>query len=254
MAAAYEAGPELPLAQRLIAALKAAEAAGGDKRGRQSAALLIHGDKEWALIDIRVDDHADPLAELARLEEMRARSSGVRPVSRSRRTTEGSSRIARHHPPHQRHQQIEVAPVVEVDDEALAGIADEAGVDDQEQRLRGAAHEGVAQAQHGGRADEPEEHEAAEPARVQEHRQVDVVRLLVVVVRHELLRADAERVLHDEARRLLLAAEAALGPLVVALRQRRALGEQVGDRVELQGDEHEAADRRHARPRPARRT
>jgi uncharacterized Ntn-hydrolase superfamily protein len=70
MAAAYEAGSEMPLAQRLVAALKAAEAAGGDKRGRQSAALLIHGDKEWALTDIRVDDHPDPLAELARLEEI----------------------------------------------------------------------------------------------------------------------------------------------------------------------------------------
>ena len=70
MAAAYEAGSEVPLAQRLISALKAAEAAGGDKRGRQSSALLIHGDKEWALIDIRVDDHPDPLAELARLEEI----------------------------------------------------------------------------------------------------------------------------------------------------------------------------------------
>jgi uncharacterized Ntn-hydrolase superfamily protein len=70
MAAAYEAGSEMPFAQRLIAALRAAEAAGGDKRGRQSAALRIHGDKEWALLDIRVDDHADPLAELARLEEI----------------------------------------------------------------------------------------------------------------------------------------------------------------------------------------
>jgi uncharacterized Ntn-hydrolase superfamily protein len=70
MAAAYEAGAELVFAQRLIAALKAAEQAGGDKRGRQSAALLIHGDKDWALIDIRVDDHADPLAELERLEQV----------------------------------------------------------------------------------------------------------------------------------------------------------------------------------------
>ena len=68
MVAAYEAGAELPFAQRLIAAMQAAEQAGGDKRGRQSAALLIHGDKEWALLNLRVDDHADPLAELARLE------------------------------------------------------------------------------------------------------------------------------------------------------------------------------------------
>ena len=53
----------------MIAALKAGEQAGGDKRGRQSASLLVHGDKEWSLIDIRVDDHADPLAELERLEQ-----------------------------------------------------------------------------------------------------------------------------------------------------------------------------------------
>jgi len=68
VAAAYEARTEMPFAQRLIAAMQAGEAAGGDKRGRQSAALLIHGDREWALLDLRVDDHADPLAELARLE------------------------------------------------------------------------------------------------------------------------------------------------------------------------------------------
>jgi uncharacterized Ntn-hydrolase superfamily protein len=69
MAAAYEAAPEQTLARRLIGALKAGEQAGGDKRGRQSASLLVHGDKEWSLIDIRVDDHADPLAELERLEQ-----------------------------------------------------------------------------------------------------------------------------------------------------------------------------------------
>ena len=70
MAAAYEGGSEMPLAQRLIAAMKAGEQAGGDKRGRQSAALLIHGTPEWALVDIRVDDHADPLSELQRLEQI----------------------------------------------------------------------------------------------------------------------------------------------------------------------------------------
>ena len=50
--------------------MKAGEQAGGDKRGRQSASLLIHGDKDWSLTDIRVDDHADPLAELERLERI----------------------------------------------------------------------------------------------------------------------------------------------------------------------------------------
>ena len=61
-------GAALPFARRLIAALAAGEAAGGDKRGRQSAALLVHDGEEHAALDLRVDDHADPLAELARLE------------------------------------------------------------------------------------------------------------------------------------------------------------------------------------------
>ena len=70
MVAAYEAGMELPLTQRLVAAMRAAEGAGGDKRGRQSAALLIHGNTEWAQVNIRIDDHTDPLSELDRLEQM----------------------------------------------------------------------------------------------------------------------------------------------------------------------------------------
>src|SRR5258708_17022928 len=69
-ARAYAANEKLPLAQRLIAAMKAGEAAGGDKRGKQSAALLIHGEEEWPALDLRVDDHADPLAELRRLEQV----------------------------------------------------------------------------------------------------------------------------------------------------------------------------------------
>ena len=68
--AAYEAAPAVPLAQRLIAAMRAGEAAGGDKRGKQSAALLIHDGEDYPLYDLRVDDHADPLAELARLHEV----------------------------------------------------------------------------------------------------------------------------------------------------------------------------------------
>jgi uncharacterized Ntn-hydrolase superfamily protein len=60
----------LPFAQRLIAAMNAGEAAGGDKRGKQSAALLIHGEEDWPLLDLRVDDHPDPLAELGRLEQV----------------------------------------------------------------------------------------------------------------------------------------------------------------------------------------
>ena len=67
-AKAYVANENMPFARRLIAAMRAGEAAGGDKRGRQSAALLIYGEEEWSNLDLRVDDHADPLAELERLE------------------------------------------------------------------------------------------------------------------------------------------------------------------------------------------
>jgi uncharacterized Ntn-hydrolase superfamily protein len=67
---AYIAHANLPFAQRLIAAMRAGEAAGGDKRGRQSAAVLIHGDEEWSALDLRVDDHPDPLTELERLEQV----------------------------------------------------------------------------------------------------------------------------------------------------------------------------------------
>ena len=69
-ARAYSANAKLPFARRLIAAMRAGEAAGGDKRGKQSAALLIHGEEEWSALDLRVDDHADPLAELERLESV----------------------------------------------------------------------------------------------------------------------------------------------------------------------------------------
>src|SRR6266850_8058933 len=69
-AKAYAVNKTLPFVRRLIAAMKAGEAAGGDKRGRQSAALLIHGSEEWSDLDLRVDDHTDPLAELERLEQV----------------------------------------------------------------------------------------------------------------------------------------------------------------------------------------
>jgi uncharacterized Ntn-hydrolase superfamily protein len=64
----YVADTGMPFAGRLIAAMRAGEAAGGDKRGKQSAALLIYGEEEWSDLDLRVDDHIDPLVELERLE------------------------------------------------------------------------------------------------------------------------------------------------------------------------------------------
>jgi uncharacterized Ntn-hydrolase superfamily protein len=69
-AKAYVAEPGLPFARRLLAAMHAGERAGGDKRGKQSAALLIHEQDDWPALDLRVDDHPDPLAELERLERV----------------------------------------------------------------------------------------------------------------------------------------------------------------------------------------
>lgn len=63
----YDAGRDLPLAERLMAAMIAGEAAGGDKRGKQAVALLICTTEAYPFLDLRVDDHAEPLEELQRL-------------------------------------------------------------------------------------------------------------------------------------------------------------------------------------------
>jgi len=60
----------MPLPRRLIGAMKAGEKVGGDKRGKQSAALVIYGNQEYSELDLRVDDHIEPLLELARLESV----------------------------------------------------------------------------------------------------------------------------------------------------------------------------------------
>ena len=74
---AFEASDDdEPLARRLLAALSAGDDAGGDKRGRQSAALLVvrdgagYGGRDDIVADLRVDDHADPVTELARLLDL----------------------------------------------------------------------------------------------------------------------------------------------------------------------------------------
>lgn len=74
---AWEAtDPDLPLAHRLLAALAAGDDAGGDRRGRQSAALLVvrdeagYGGLDDIAVDLRVDDHESPLPELARLLDL----------------------------------------------------------------------------------------------------------------------------------------------------------------------------------------
>jgi uncharacterized Ntn-hydrolase superfamily protein len=66
-AQAWRTHAELPFAERLIEALAAGEAAGGDKRGKQAAALRIHTSEDYPALDIRVDDHEEPIAELRRL-------------------------------------------------------------------------------------------------------------------------------------------------------------------------------------------
>ena len=77
MEAAWETSDDdAPLARRLLAALTAGDDAGGDSRGRQSAALLVvregagYGGLDDIAVDLRVDDHADPVTELARLLDL----------------------------------------------------------------------------------------------------------------------------------------------------------------------------------------
>jgi uncharacterized Ntn-hydrolase superfamily protein len=69
-AKAYEVRSALPFAERLIAALDAGQVVGGDKRGKQSAALRIHTSESYPALDLRVDDHPEPLVELRRLHEV----------------------------------------------------------------------------------------------------------------------------------------------------------------------------------------
>ena len=68
-AAAYEKSAALPFALRLLVALEAGDAAGGDKRGKQAAALLVYTTESYPALDLRVDDHEEPFGELRRLYE-----------------------------------------------------------------------------------------------------------------------------------------------------------------------------------------
>ena len=68
-AVAFLASVGRPLGERLIAAMAAGEAAGGDKRGKQAAALRLHSHEDYPSLDLRVDDHVEPIVELRRLHE-----------------------------------------------------------------------------------------------------------------------------------------------------------------------------------------
>jgi uncharacterized Ntn-hydrolase superfamily protein len=83
----FEASTGRPLAERLLDSLAAAQRAGGDRRGQQSAALLVvrpgggYGGMTDVAVDLRVDDHADPIAELRRLYDMHELLFGQTPES-----------------------------------------------------------------------------------------------------------------------------------------------------------------------------
>jgi len=80
MAEAFE-GSQGPLAERLLSALDAAEEAGGDWRGRQAGGIVVVGPEgePWEReVDVRVDDHPDPLGELRRLLRLRQAYTAMR--------------------------------------------------------------------------------------------------------------------------------------------------------------------------------
>ena len=83
----FEGSGGRPLAERLLDCLDAAQIAGGDRRGQQSAALLVvEQDGGYAglsdvLVDLRVDDHAQPIAELRRLYDLHETLFGKTPAS-----------------------------------------------------------------------------------------------------------------------------------------------------------------------------
>jgi uncharacterized Ntn-hydrolase superfamily protein len=64
---AFLGAAEAAFAERLVLALEAGQAAGGDKRGKQSAAVLVYGTEDYAAVDLRVDEHPYPVAELRRV-------------------------------------------------------------------------------------------------------------------------------------------------------------------------------------------
>jgi uncharacterized Ntn-hydrolase superfamily protein len=85
LAETFEASPGRPLAERLLDALAAAQTAGGDSRGQQSAALLVvernggYAALSDVLVDLRVDDHERPIEELARVYELHQQLFGRTP-------------------------------------------------------------------------------------------------------------------------------------------------------------------------------
>jgi uncharacterized Ntn-hydrolase superfamily protein len=69
LAETYQANQGVEFAERMLRALEAGEAAGGDKRGRQSATLYLMSSEVYPYLDLRVDDHPNPIVELRRIFE-----------------------------------------------------------------------------------------------------------------------------------------------------------------------------------------
>ena len=85
LASTFEQNGHLSLAERLIECLAAAQAAGGDRRGQQSASLLVvekdagYANLSDVVVDLRVDDHALPIVELRRLYGLHNEVFGITP-------------------------------------------------------------------------------------------------------------------------------------------------------------------------------
>ncbi len=96
MAADFDATPHTDLAERLLRALETGQAAGGDRRGKQSAALRVVAHEAYPYLDLRVDEHADPIPELRRVHgvwrEVMTPHLATRPTRASLRERSGRER------------------------------------------------------------------------------------------------------------------------------------------------------------------
>jgi uncharacterized Ntn-hydrolase superfamily protein len=123
------ADPSMPLARRLVASLLAGDRAGGDRRGRQSAAVLVvgegagYGGGSDVAVDLRVDDHGDPVAELSRLLDIHALLFG-RPESTLPLTGDPAARLRR-----------ALDALGYVDPDLESALATVAGIENLEERL-----------------------------------------------------------------------------------------------------------------------
>jgi len=129
---AWQATPaEDPLARRLLAVLAAGDTAGGDRRGRQSAAMLVvtpeggYGGGSDVLVDLRVDDHATPVDELARLLDLHDLYFG-KPDPDTLLDLSGELAIE---------VRRRLADLGHVDDDLDAALAGWAGIENYEERL-----------------------------------------------------------------------------------------------------------------------